>query len=379
MKFTVERDVLAEAVSWTARTLPARPAVPVLAGVRLAAQSGGEVAISTFDYEVSARSVIEANVKEAGTVLVLGRLLADIVKALPNRPVTLSLDGAKVEVRSGSSRFTLMTMPLDDYPELPALPPVLGNVDAHLLQQAVAQVSLAASRDETLPLLGGVRVEIDGERMRLMATDRYRLAVRELLWHPSATGLEMQALIKAKTLSDVSKSLSSGGSVELALSPNAEPGVPSLVGFAAGGRTTTSLLTEGDYPPVMRLFPTETPVYAVVRTDELIGAVKRVSLVAERNTSIRLSFTSEGLTLEAGQGEDAHAAEEIGVLLSGEELVTAYNPHYLLDGLSAVGTEYVRLSFSHPSKPAVLTGQNEEEGESLPDFRYLLMPIRFGN
>lgn len=379
MKFTVERDVLAEAVSWTARTLPARPAVPVLAGVRLAAQSGGEVAISTFDYEVSARSVIEANVEEAGTVLVLGRLLADIVKALPNRPVTLSLDGAKVEVRSGSSRFTLMTMPLDDYPELPALPPVLGNVDAHLLQQAVAQVSLAASRDETLPLLGGVRVEIDGERMRLMATDRYRLAVRELLWHPSATGLEMQALIKAKTLSDVSKSLSSGGSVELALSPNVEPGVPSLVGFAAGGRTTTSLLTEGDYPPVMRLFPTETPVYAVVRTDELIGAVKRVSLVAERNTSIRLSFTSEGLTLEAGQGEDAHAAEEIGVLLSGEELVTAYNPHYLLDGLSAVGTEYVRLSFSHPSKPAVLTGQNEEEGESLPDFRYLLMPIRFGN
>ncbi|WP_371164029.1 DNA polymerase III subunit beta [Buchananella felis] len=379
MKFTVERDVLAEAVSWTARTLPARPAVPVLAGVRLAAQSSGEVAISTFDYEVSARSVIEANVEEAGTVLVLGRLLADIVKALPNRPVTLALEGAKVEVRSGSSRFTLMTMPLDDYPELPALPPVLGNVDAHLLQQAVAQVSLAASRDETLPLLGGVRVEIDGERMRLMATDRYRLAVRELLWHPSATGLEVQALIKAKTLSDVSKSLSSGGAVELALSTQSEPGMPSLVGFAAGGRTTTSLLTEGDYPPVMRLFPTETPVYAVVRTEDLIGAVKRVSLVAERNTSIRLSFTSEGLTLEAGQGEDAHAAEEIGVLLSGEELVTAYNPHYLLDGLSAVGTEYVRLSFSHPSKPAVLTGQNEEEGESLPDFRYLLMPIRFGN
>ncbi|MDO4792352.1 MAG: DNA polymerase III subunit beta [Buchananella hordeovulneris] len=379
MKFTVERDVLAEAVSWTARTLPARPAVPVLAGVRLAAAAGGEVAISTFDYEVSARSVIEANVEEAGTVLVLGRLLADIVKALPNRPVTLSLEGAKVEVRSGSSRFTLMTMPLDDYPELPALPPVLGNVDAHLLQQAVAQVSLAASRDETLPLLGGVRVEIEGERMRLMATDRYRLAVRELLWHPSATGLEVQALIKAKTLSDVSKSLSSGGAVELALSTQSEPGAPALVGFAAGGRTTTSLLTEGDYPPVMRLFPTETPVYAVVRTEELIGAVKRVSLVAERNTSIRLSFKQDGLTLEAGQGEDAHAAEEIGVLLSGEELVTAYNPHYLLDGLGAIGTEYVRLSFSHPSKPAVLSGQNEEEGEPLADFRYLLMPIRFGN
>lgn len=379
MKFTVEREVLAEAVTWTARTLPARPALPVLAGVRLTAAANGEVALSSFDYEVSSRSHISAEVEQPGEVLVLGRLLADIVRSLPNRPVTLTLEGTKVNVTSGSARFALATMPVDDYPDLPQIPETTGTVDAQLLTQAVSQVSVAASRDETLPLLGGVRVEIDGERVRLMATDRYRLAVREFLWNPSQPGIEEQALVRARTLVDVAKSMTSAGPVEVALRNSREQGEVALVGFTAGGRTTTSLLTDGEYPPVMRLFPTETPIHAVVSTAELVGAVKRVSLVAERNTSIRLSFTADGLVLEAGQGDDAQAREEVGVDLHGEDIVTAYNPHYLLDGLGAIGKPFVRFSFTHPAKPAVLTGQEELEGAALPEFRYLLMPIRFGS
>src|SRR5690606_2582538 len=217
VKLRVERDVLAEAVAWTARSLPVRPPVPVLAGVRLEASSEGSLTLSTFAYDVSARSTVPAAVEEAGVVLVSGRLLADIAKALPAKPVDLTLDGTKVVLRCGASRFTLLTMPVEDYPALPEMPDLSGTIDADVLTEAVAQVSIAASRDETLPLLTGVRVEIDGEKLTLMATDRYRLALRELSWHPSDPSFSTVALVRARTLSDVAKSLTSAGSVDVAL------------------------------------------------------------------------------------------------------------------------------------------------------------------
>ena len=373
MKLRVERDVLAEAVTWTARSLPPRPPVPVLAGVRLEASSDGTLTLSTFDYDVSARSTIPASVDEAGTVLVSGRLLADIPKALPAKPVDLVLDGTKVVLRCGASRFTLLTMPVDDYPTLPAMPDVSGAIDSDVFTQAVAQVSIAASRDETLPLLTGVRVEIEGEKVTLLATDRYRLAMRELTWHPSSPSFSAVALVRARTLSDVAKSLTSAGSVDMALAEDSA----SLIGFTAGGRQTTSLLVDGDYPPVRRLFPEETTTHAVVATAALSEAARRVALVAERNTPIRLSFSEGQVVLEAGQGEDAQASEVLEATLVGEDITTAFNPTYLLDGLGALTSAFVRLSFTHPSKPAVLTGQGSAEGESEDEFRYLLMPIRF--
>jgi len=373
VKLRVERDVLAEAVAWTARSLPVRPPVPVLAGVRLEATSDGTLTLSTFDYDVSARSTIPAAVEESGVVLVSGRLLADIAKALPAKPVDLSLDGSKVVLRCGASRFTLLTMPVEDYPALPQMPELSGTIDADVLTEAVNQVTIAASRDETLPLLTGVRVEIEGEKLTLMATDRYRLAMRELSWHPSSPSFSAVALVRARTLSDVAKSLTSAGSVDVVLGNSSA----SLIGFAAGGRQTTSLLVEGDYPPVRRLFPEETTTHAVVATGPLIEAARRVALVAERNTPIRLSFSEGQVVLEAGQGEDAQASEVLEATLVGEDIVTAFNPSYLLDGLGALTTDFVRMSFTHPSKPAVLTGQESLEGESTDDFRYLLMPIRF--
>lgn len=374
MKLKVERDVLAEAVAWTARSLPPRPPVPVLAGVRLDADSSGALTLSTFDYDVSARSTVPADVEEAGTVLVSGRLLADIAKALPAKPVELALDGTKVVLRCGSSRFTLLTMPVDDYPALPQMPEISGTIDSDVFTEAVAQVSIAASRDETLPLLTGVRVEIEEDKLTLLATDRYRLAMRELNWHPATPAFSAVALVRARTLSDVAKSLTSAGAVEVALGGEA---TSSLIGFVAGGRQTTSLLVEGDYPPVRRLFPDETTTHAVIATAALVEAARRVALVAERNTPIRLSFTEGQVVLEAGQGEDAQASEVLEATLVGEDISTAFNPHYLLDGLGALSTDFVRLSFTHPSKPAVLTGQASAEGDSEEQFRYLLMPIRF--
>ncbi|MFD1505926.1 DNA polymerase III subunit beta [Georgenia yuyongxinii] len=374
MKFRVERDVLAEAVTWTARSLPTRPPVPVLAGVRLEAGSDGVLNLSSFDYEVSARSEIPADVDTAGVVLVSGRLLADICKALPGKPVDVEVDGTKVVLTCGASRFTLLTMPVDDYPALPAMPEVAGSIEADVLTEAVAQVTIAASRDETLPLLTGVRMEIEGEKVTLLATDRYRLAMRELTWHPASPAVSSVALVRARTLSDVAKSMTTAGGVDMALATDAPA---ALIGFEAGGRRTTSLLVEGDYPPVRRLFPETTTTHAVVSTSALVEAARRVSLVAERNTPIRLSFNEGQVVLEAGQGDDAQASEALQSALTGEPITTAFNPHYLLDGLGALTTPFVRMSFTHPSKPAVMTGQDSLEGEDDLGFRYLLMPIRF--
>ncbi|UFU06537.1 DNA polymerase III subunit beta [Ruania halotolerans] len=373
MKFRVERDVLADAVTWTARTLPSRPPSPVLAGVRLEADAEGLV-LSTFDYEVSARSAVVADVDEPGSVLVSGRLLAEISKALPNKPVEVTLEGSRVTVVCGSSRFTLLTMPVEDYPTLPELPDVTGSIAGDAFAQAISQVTMAAGRDETLPLLTGVRVEIEGDTLTMLATDRYRLAMREMTWSPASPSVSRIALVRARTLSDVARNLSSAGSIELALADGGD-----IIGFEAGGRRTTSLLVDGEYPPVRRLFPDQTTTHTVTSTHELVEAAKRVALVAERNTPIRLSFSEGQVVLEAGQGDDAQASEVLESTLVGEEISTAFNPQYLLDGLSALNTDFVRLSFTHPSKPAVMTGQDDADGsDHAEEFRYLLMPIRFG-
>ena len=375
MKLRVDRDILAEAVTWTARSVPARPPVPVLAGVRLEA-TGSSLVLASFDYEVSARCEVAADVEEDGVVLVSGRLLADIAKSLPNKPVDLEVEGNKVAVSCGSARFSLAAMAADDYPALPVMPAVAGTIDAHDLARAVGQASIAASRDDTLPLLTSVQIEVEGSSLVLMATDRYRLAMRELTWSPSNTELSTTALLKARTLSDVAKSLTSSGDVTVALS--SESAASSLIGFEAGGRRTTSLLTDGDYPPVRRLFPESTSIHATVGTDELMAAVRRVSLVADRSTPIHMSFTQGNLELDAGQGDDAQATEQLVAHLEGDDISTAFNPGYLLDGLGALNQPYVRLDFTHASKPAVLTGMDSIGGTEDSSFRYLLMPIRFG-
>ena len=375
MKFRVERDVLAEAVTWVARGLPARPPVPVLAGVLLHADEEGTLTLSAFDYEVSAKVTIAADVAEGGTVLVLGRLLADISRNLPNRPVDVEADGTKVNVTCGSSRFSLREMPVADYPTLPVAPDLSGTIAGDVFTQAVAQVAIAADRGDTLPILTGVRMEIDGEKVTLLATDRYRLAMRELTWNPSATDASHVALIPARQLSDTAKALGAAGSVELALGSGSD----GLVGFEAGQRRTTTRLLDGEYPKVTSIFPSSVDTEAVIETAALEEAVKRVALVAERNTPVLLKFTDGQVFIEAGTGDDAQASEALESTLTGPEIQIAFNPQFLLDGLHAVGTAFSRLSFTQPSRPAVLTGQAEADAEADSSYRYVLMPVRFAS
>ena len=375
MKFRVERDVLAEAVAWTAKSLPARPPAPVLAGLLLSA-IGEELVISGFDYEVSSRSQLPAQVEEAGTVLVSGKLLADIARALPNRPVELSTDGPKVQLVCGSSRFTLQTMPVEEYPALPDMPKAAGSIAAGTFAAAVAQVAVAAGKDDTLPFLTGVRVEITGESLRLVATDRYRLAVREILWKPEIPDLDAVALVPAKTLHEIARSLTGGEWVTLALADGEGEAGQGLIGIEASGKRTTTRLLEGEFIKYNSIFPAEFAGEAVIETAALIEAVKRVALVAERNTPVRLNFATGQVTLEAGTGDEARASETMDAAFEGEDISLAFNPGYLLEGLGALEAPYTQLSYTTSTKPAVLTGRPAADAEHDPAYRYLVMPIR---
>jgi DNA polymerase-3 subunit beta len=370
VKFRVERDVLADAVTWVARGLPTRPPVPVLAGLMIEASDDGTLTLSAFDYEVSAKITVPADVAEPGTVLVLGRLLADISRNLPARPVDVATEGNKVQVTCGSTRFNLLMMPADDYPTLPASPALSGTIAGDVFTQAVAQVSIAADRGDTLPILTGVRVEIQGDKITLLATDRYRLAMRELTWNPESTDASHVALVKARTLSDTAKALGALGSVEIHLGGG---GVgEGLIGFEAGQ-------LDGEYPKVTSIFPSSSDTVSVIETEALVEAVKRVALVAERNTPVRLRFTDGQVAIDAGTGDGAQASEAVEAVLTGPEIEIAFNPQFLLDGLGAVGTAYSRLSFTQSGRPAVLSGQAKLDGDADTSYRYVLMPVRFAS
>ena len=395
MKFRVERDVLADAAAWVARSLPGRPSVPVLGGVLIEASAGPDgdrLLVSGFDYETSARVELDATIGDPGRVLVSGRLLADITRALPSKPVDLVVDGARATINCGSSRFSLPTMPVEDYPQLPAMPQVAGVVQGDVLAQAVAQVAVAAGRDDTLPMLTGIRLEIDGPRLTLATTDRFRLAVRELEWAPEDTTLSSAVLIPARTLADVAKSLANAGPVELALSAG-----DGMLGITGAGRRATTRLLDAEFPRFRQLIPTDHTSSAVLDAAPLVEAIKRVQLVTDRVAQVRMEFGDDGLRLTAGGDEVGSAEEELVCELDGAPLTIAFNPGYLLDALGALHTPRARLTFTTPNRPALMrpvpapapgaeseaaeadeSGTDASAGAETPGSGYLhlLMPVR---
>jgi DNA polymerase-3 subunit beta len=387
VQIVVERDVFADAVAWTARALPARPTVPVLAGMRLHA-SGDELTLSSFDYDVSALAKIAVDTQAPGSALVSGRLLAEISRSLPGRPVQISSDGGRAVLTCGSATFNLLTMPEDEYPALPEMPPAAGTVGSDAFATAVGQTAVAAGRDDTLPSLTGVRIEIERDTLTLISTDRYRLAVRELRWTPARPDLSAAVLVPARALTDTARSLTTAAEVSIALalpgedvsSPGASAygtGGDGMIGFEAGGRRTTTRLLSGEFPRYRTLLPSTVNATAEVSTSLLAESVRRVALVAERNTAVKLSFSQGQVTLEAGTGDEAQADEVIEAGFDGDDLTIAFNPNYLLDGLTSIDSDMTRIAFTEPGKPALLTGKPGPD--TSPDYRYLLMPFRLNS
>lgn len=374
MKLRTEQTALTDAVAWASKATPNRPSVPVLAAVKLAATDGA-LTVAGFDYEMSAEARITADVATDGTVLVSGRLLADITKALPNRPVDLTENGATLELVCGSGRYTLPTMPSEDYPLLPDMPTTAGTIDTNLFATTVTQVATAAGRDGTLPMMTGIRLEMRGDRLTLMATDRYRLALRDIDWNPDQPDTQADALIPAHTLADAVKQLPKTGDITLAYAhDNIGAGV---FGIRAPGRTLTTRLLDGEkYPPVRTLFPAAFNHHATVDTPALVEVVRRVALVAERTTPVLLTFSPDGLVVEAGGTEEARANEALDAEHIGDELTVGFNPQYLVDGLQAFGGKTALLSFVDAFKPAVITPAPDDGSTVDPHHRYLIMPIR---
>ncbi|HEX2744299.1 MAG TPA: DNA polymerase III subunit beta [Streptosporangiaceae bacterium] len=443
MRFNLERDALAEAVAWVARSLASRPVLPILSGLLLEADADS-LTLSCFDYEVSARIRIEAEVADPGTVLVPGRLLAEITRSLPPRGVEFDHGADDVTLTCGPASFTLVTLPVRDYPRLPELPRLAGTVDGGVLAAAIGQVVPAASRDDTLPVITGVNVEIDGDVIKLVATDRYRLAVRELGWQPAQPGAAGTLLVPARTLADAARMMTPGVPVQVmmggeqrgAWTADGNTGdadslraADAMIGFESSGRRLTTRLIAGEYIKYSSRFPEDFGSCGDMPAVPLTEAVKRVALVAERGSSVRLSFGNGKVTIEAGTEGQARARETVPADFSGNETVIAFSPHYLLDGLgaaltaatgssatgSSAGSEKprrtgkdgpgkdspgkdgpgkdspgkagpdadpspdearIRLQFTSATKPALITGSAGADDKSDRDYRYLVVPLR---
>ncbi|MDX3307861.1 DNA polymerase III subunit beta [Streptomyces sp. ME08-AFT2] len=377
MEFRIDRGDLVEAVGWAARALPARTPVPVLGGLVLEA-SAGVLSVSGFDFETAARIEADAEVGAGGRVLVLGRRLLDICKVLPDGPVNCALEGTRFTVEAGGTSFGLSTLPYEEYPVPPAPPQVYGAVDAAAFATAVAQV---AGRDDTLPVLTGVQLRLEGEEMTLSASDRYRYAVRRLEWKAepdAAGGGVVEALLPARRLLDAARSLARCGTVRIGLDGAAGSGPGGRrpvgsgpVGFGGGRMRTVLRPLDGRLPSYGKLFDMAEAAVAEVECGALTEAVRRVAVVAEANSPVRLDFSAESVLLRAGYGDDVAAQRLPATLTGAEDVTVAFNPAYLLDALSSFGAARLRVELLGTGQRALLSPADAPESH-----RHLLMSVK---
>jgi DNA polymerase-3 subunit beta len=378
VKFQVNKDVLNEAVSFAVRLLPQRTTLPILSGILIEADANA-LRLSVFDYDTSAQVEIAAQVEDSGRVLVSGRLMAEIVSKLPNAVVEFSTDGSKAQVNCGSAKFSLLTMPIDEYPTLPEIPSMSGSVSGEDFAAAISQIAVAASKEDVTPVLTTVLLETTKENISLVATDRYRVAIQDIPWK-SNSSTEASALIPAKTLQEIAKTFANQGEISISINPSDEK---DLIAFKANNRSVTSRLIKGNFPAVKTLFPEKIENFAILNTQDLLDSTKRVSLVLERESPIKFTFSSKELNLEAAGGETAQATETVDVQLTGSDVVVSLKPQFLIDGLAGVKTEFVKIGFTNsdnPNRPSpvLITNHSTKEKESSDSYMYLLQPNLLG-
>lgn len=375
MKFQVNKDVLSEAVSFAVRILPQKNTLQILGGILIEADANA-LRLSVFDYDVSAQAEVVAKVETSGRILVSGRLLSEIASRLPNAPVEFTAEGTKLIVSCGSSKFTLPTMDVESYPTLPELPPVSGTISGEVLSEAVAQVVIAASKEDVIPGLTGVLLEASKASISMVATDRFRVALREVAWAGTAIADGQTALVPARTLQEVAKTFAN--QAEVAISITGSDDRP-MIAFKANNRSVTTQLVKGNFPAVKALFPTENPNYAIVNTADLVESTRRVSLVLDRTAALKYNFDDNQVVLEATGNETAQASETVSVDLVGTAISVKLKPQFLIDGLSGVQGEFAKIAFTntdnpHKPGPVLITSQGSKEKSEADSYRYLLQP-----
>ena len=383
MKFIVERDDLVDAVNWVARSLSTRPIKPELLGILIDVDTS--ITLTGSDLETSTKAILKADIAVKGKVLVPGRLLAEIARALPNKPITFNLDGNRVLVTAGASKFTLPTLATTEYPSLPTIPETVGVVDSDAFSTAVSQVAFAAARDETIIRFTGVHLELTATTMTLAATDKYRIAVKEIAWQ-SKSDIDTSILLRARTLSEAVKSLTSAPHIAFALTQGSS--VDRLVGFVSDLKTmTTRTLTE-EFSAYKKLFDFQPAATITIEVDLLLNAVKRVALVTDKTVPLRLNFLEGVLKLEAGADQDAQATEELEIEYIGEPISVGFNPVYLAEGLQALGHKFAEIRFfpeaqspttADARRQVILIGKEKADGDVDQSYKYAIMPMRYNS
>jgi DNA polymerase III subunit beta len=362
LKVICSRDELIRALGIVSRGVSTRTTVQILAGILLQAQEG-KLNLAATDMELSLRTSLEARVEADGSVVVPGRLLLELARLLPDAEVSIEhrLEEAMVEVRCGSALYRLHTYNAEDFPRLPDVEGVdRHEVDRETLLETVARVSRSASRDESRPVLTGVLMSFEPSRLVVAATDSYRLSVKETPLETSAP--ELEAIVPARALAELSRIAQAGDRIELGVHEN-------QVVFGTGDAWLTTRRIDGQFPNYKQLVP-ETFDYEVsLPREELLDTVRRVSVMAQRNSPLRLRFADGELTVSAQTQDVGEARESLPAAFSGEALEIGFNAEFLRDGVESAVGEQLRLKLISPLRPGVIQGETD-------DFLYLIMPIR---
>jgi DNA polymerase III subunit beta len=361
VKFRCDRDDLSEAMQTVQRGVSSRPGIPALTGVLIEAADQGALTLTTTDLEVSARLSIEVQVGESGIALVPARLLADTVKSLSDAPVEFETDQSQARIRCAAYEGALRLLPAEDFPAIQ--PPSGTRIVGETVRfaEAVGQVARAASRDEARPVLTGILLEVSREGVTLVATDSYRLAVRDLV---ATSAGEAKAIVPERALSEAGRAAQTmeKGEVEVFVDE-------SQVSFQVGPLMLTSRLIEGEFPNYRQLLPEQYESRLTVSRQQLIDAVRRVGLLARDTSPVRLEFNALGVKLSSSSPDLGQAVEAVEARYEGEEITAAFNPTYLADGLAAASGESVRVEVRDGLKPGIIRGESDE-------FTYLVMPVR---
>lgn len=378
MKFQSNKDVLSQAVIFVTKLLAPKPATAALSGVRIDSHADG-VTFASYDHDVSTRTTIAVDVAEHGSVLVSGRMLSDIVTRLPGDTVSFSVNESKLIVTSGSSKFQLSLMAINEYPNLPELPPVIGSFDGEVFAEAIAQVGVAALRDDGLPAMMNISVELSKDAVSFTATDRYRIASRDISWTAKDVSDIVQVLVPARVLMETGKMFQTSEKVDLALLHGGER---EILALSVGTRVVTTSLAKGQFPRVRALLDEKGSGegYAVVLASDLVDATRRVSLVVERESVLKYTFSQDGILIETQAGESATAQELIDAHLVGDDVVVWLKPKLVVDGVTGTHSQFIRLGFTSSSEvgkagPVLFTAHSSKDETNVDkDYRYLMQP-----
>jgi len=360
MKITCAREELVSKLGVVARAVSTRGAVQVLSGVLLHAEHG-RLELAATDMEISLRAVLAAQVEGDGAVVVPGKLFSDLARLLPEPEVVIEYrpDEGVVQITSGSYSSRLNTYSAEDFPRLPTVEAQLHAIDRAALLETVERVARSASRDESRPVLTGILVRFEGGKLIMAATDSYRLSVKET--ELGQAGPDLEAIIPARALQELGR-LGAGDTIELGVHEN-------HVIFGTGEAWLTTRRIDGQFPNYKQLIPETFETELLLPRAELLDVVRRIAVMAQRNSPLRLRFAEGELTVSAQTQDVGEARETIPAPYSGEPLEIGFNAEFLRDGIDSVASDELRLKLINPLRPAVLIGESD-------DFSYLIMPIR---